>query len=84
MSLHLFPWQSACMLAYEAHEVIRLRLITLAFGGAAACDEAYLMVSEKVVAGFEAGRTFGPSPFRPQQIARMPASPVDSVRLNHT
>ena len=50
-----FPWLASAMLAFEACEVIQLRLAKLATGGDAADDEAQLMVSEKVDAMFEAG-----------------------------
>jgi hypothetical protein len=43
------------MLAFEACEVIRLRLTVFANAGDAAEHEAHLMVSEKVDAMFEAG-----------------------------
>jgi hypothetical protein len=50
-----FPWFAGTMLAFEACEVIRLRLAKLAGAGEAADREACLMVSEKVDAIFEAG-----------------------------
>lgn len=43
-------WFNVLHLATEAQEVIGLRLFKLGAGGAAAQDEAYLMVSEKVEA----------------------------------
>jgi hypothetical protein len=49
------PWLAGTMLAFEACEVIRLRLSMFASAGAAAEREAHLMVNEKVDAMFEAG-----------------------------
>ena len=43
-----FPWLASTMLAFEACEVIQLRLAKLATGGDDADDEAQLMVHEKV------------------------------------
>ena len=48
------PWFAATMLAWEAADVIGLRMTRLAGGGDAAYAEAHLMVSEKVAAGIEA------------------------------
>jgi hypothetical protein len=48
------PWLSGMLLAFEASEVVRLRLMKIASGGDAASDEAHLMISEKVTAAFEA------------------------------
>jgi hypothetical protein len=50
-----FPWLASAMLAFEACEVIRLRLAKFAAAGEDAEHEAHLMVSEKVDAAFEAG-----------------------------
>lgn len=50
-----FPWFAGTMLAFEAFEVIHLRLNKFAFGDDDAKYEARLMVSEKVDAMFEAG-----------------------------
>jgi 2-iminoacetate synthase ThiH len=52
-----FPWYATMMLATESGRVIALRLTKMAFGGMEACDEAFLMVSEKVEAAKEAGTT---------------------------
>ena len=59
-----FPWVESTMLAFEACEVIRLRLTMFASAGDAAEREAQLMVSEKVDAMFEAGASLlaGASP----------------------
>lgn len=51
----LFPWYATAMLAFEANGVIALRLLKMASGGQDARSEAWLMVSEKVDALFEAG-----------------------------
>jgi hypothetical protein len=48
---------NSAMLAWEAQEVICLRIAKLALGGPAASDEATLMMSEKVMAFFEAATT---------------------------
>ena len=50
-----FPWLAGAMLAFEACEVIHLRLTKFASADDDADDEARLMVSEKVDAMFEAG-----------------------------
>jgi hypothetical protein len=50
-----FPWLAGTMLAFEACEVIRLRLTKFANADSDAQLEARLMVREKVDAAFEAG-----------------------------
>jgi hypothetical protein len=50
-----FPWLASAMLAFEACEVIRLRLTMFASADGDAEREARLMMSEKVDAMFEAG-----------------------------
>ena len=50
-----FPWIAGTMLAFEACEVIRLRLTKFALADDDAEHEAQLMVSEKIDAMFEAG-----------------------------
>jgi 2-iminoacetate synthase ThiH len=50
-----FPWLASAMLAFEACEVIRLRMTKFATGDDDAENEAHLMVSEKLNAMFEAG-----------------------------
>jgi hypothetical protein len=47
------PWCSAMLLAFEAGDVARLRIMKIAHGSGAR-DEARLMVTEKVGAGIEA------------------------------
>lgn len=42
------------MLAFEAQKVVELRLVKLAWGGAAARAEAEHMITEKIRASFEA------------------------------
>jgi len=49
-----FPWLAGTMLAFEACEVISLRLAKFVGAGEDADREAHLMVSEKVDAMFEA------------------------------
>jgi hypothetical protein len=49
------PWFNLAMLAAESQQVIALRMMKLAAGGAAARDEARRMTSEKVAAMTEAG-----------------------------
>jgi hypothetical protein len=48
------PWFAASMLAWESSEVVRLRLEKFANGDNDSGQEAHLMVSEKIAAGFEA------------------------------
>ena len=48
------PWAASTMLAFEACEVIQLRLAKLAIGDASAEREVHLMVNEKINASFEA------------------------------
>jgi 2-iminoacetate synthase ThiH len=50
-----FPWLASTMLAFEACEVIRLRMAKFVVAGVDAENEAQLMVSEKLNAMFEAG-----------------------------
>ena len=50
----LNSWVAATLLAFEAADVMGLRMVKLACGGAAARDEAQLMVSEKIGAVVEA------------------------------
>jgi hypothetical protein len=49
-----FPWLTSVMLAFEACEVIALRLAKFAVAGDDADREAHLMVSEKLDAMYEA------------------------------
>jgi hypothetical protein len=52
-------WMSLLMLAAESQQVMWLRAMRLAAGGAKAQNEASRMVSEKVwIAGQESGRLF--------------------------
>ena len=51
----LFPWYHAMMLAFEAGEVIDLRLWKIAHGGAEGAAESDLMIREKIDALLEAG-----------------------------
>lgn len=59
-----FPWYAGAMLAMESSEVVRLRLEKFARCDTDAGCEAQLMISEKVVAAFEAGLSWltGASP----------------------
>jgi hypothetical protein len=59
-----FPWLASTLLAFEACEVIRLRLTKFASAADDAEREACLMVSEKIDAMFEAGASMlaGASP----------------------
>ena len=50
----LTSWFAVTLLAWEAADVVNLRMTRLAGGGDAAYAEAHLMVSEKVAAGVEA------------------------------
>jgi len=49
------PWYNLMMLGVESQQVIWLRLMKLAAGGAGAQTEARLMVSEKISAAHQAG-----------------------------
>jgi hypothetical protein len=53
-----YPWYASQMLALEAGEVIRLRMEKFAHGDADCEQEATLMVTEKILAAFEAGASF--------------------------
>jgi hypothetical protein len=50
----LNSWFALTMLAIESNEVVSLRLVKLAMGGAGAWDEVDMMVSEKIGASLEA------------------------------
>lgn len=50
----MFTWFSAALLSVESGHVIGMRLSKIAFGGAAAVDECFLMVNEKIDAAWEA------------------------------
>ena len=43
----LDPWYCATLLAFEAHDVMRLRMMRLAGGGIDAFWEVHLMIIEK-------------------------------------
>jgi hypothetical protein len=53
-----FPWFAGAMLAMESCEVVRLRLEKFAKHDNDAEREASLMVSEKIIAAFEAGTSW--------------------------
>ena len=53
-----FPWFASAMLAVESAEVVRLRLEKFASDDGDAEEEACLMVSEKIVAAFEAAASW--------------------------
>jgi hypothetical protein len=48
------PWYSATLLAFEAGDVMRLRMNRIAFGGSDALSEMNLMMTEKIGATVEA------------------------------
>ena len=48
---------AVAMLALESQNVIERRLVRLAWGGSAGCDEAGTIVSEKIAASIEAAGT---------------------------
>ena len=54
-AMFVYPWYPVMMLAFEAGNVIDLRLWKIARGGAEGAAESHLMVKEKVDALFEAG-----------------------------
>jgi hypothetical protein len=49
------PWYPAIMLAFEAGNVIDIRLRKIALGGIEGADESLLMIKEKLDAAFEVG-----------------------------
>jgi hypothetical protein len=53
----LFAWYATLMLVLESNYVIGLRFTKLAGGGSDARDEVHLMMTEKIKAAFEAGKT---------------------------
>jgi len=50
----LKPWYCASLLAFEAHDVMRLRTMKIAGGGTDAFLEVHLMITEKIGATVEA------------------------------
>ena len=50
----LNPWFAATLLAFEATNVVHLRMVRLASGGEGVFDEAHLMITEKIGAAMEA------------------------------
>jgi hypothetical protein len=60
----LNPWYCATLLAFEAHEVMRLRTVKIAGGGTDAFSEVHLMITEKIGAAVEAlsSMMFGGTP----------------------
>ena len=50
----LKPWYCASLLAFEAHDVMRLRTMKIAGGGTDALLEVHLMITEKIGATVEA------------------------------
>ena len=60
----LNPWYCATLLAFEAHDVMRLRTVKIASGGTDALSEVHLIISEKIVATVEAlsSMMFGSTP----------------------
>lgn len=60
----LNPWYCATLLAFETQDVVRLRIVKIARGGAEAVSEAHMMVAEKFGAAAEAfgAMMFGSAP----------------------
>ena len=58
------PWYCATLLAFEASDVMRLRMMRIAFGGGQAFPEVHLMMTEKIGAAIEAlsSMMFGGTP----------------------
>jgi len=54
MTMMANPWYCAALLAFEANEVMRLRMVKIAFGGGGAFSEVHLMMTEKIGAALEA------------------------------
>ena len=67
-------WFSLALLAAESQHVIGLRLMKLVLGGSNACDEASLMVTEKMSAATEA------LPAGHLMVGASPASVVQAYR----
>jgi hypothetical protein len=57
--MFFYSWYPAMMLAFEAGQVIDMRLWKIARGGAESAAESRLMVREKIDAFFEAGSLAG-------------------------
>ncbi len=79
-SIESFPWLASTMLAFEACEVIRLRLAKFASADAGAGSEVRLMVSEKVDAAFEAGTSWLAGATAATIIGRYREHVADNVR----
>ena len=60
----LNPWYCATLLAFEAHDVMRLRTMKIVGGGSDAFSEVHLMIAEKIGAAVEAVNSlmFGGTP----------------------
>lgn len=60
----LNSWYCATLLAFEANDVMRLRMMKIAFGGGEAFAEVHLMMTEKIGAAVEAlsSMMFGGTP----------------------
>ena len=60
----LNPWYCATLLAFEVHDVMRLRTVKIAHGGTDAFSEVHLMITEKISATVEAlsSMMFGGTP----------------------
>lgn len=60
----LNSWYCATLLAFEANDVMRLRMMKIAFGGGEAFWEVHLMMTEKSRAAVEAlsAMVFGGTP----------------------
>jgi hypothetical protein len=54
-AMFFYPWVPAIMLAFEAGNVIDMRLWKIARGGDEGAAESHLMIEEKIDALFEAG-----------------------------
>ena len=76
----LNPFSAAFLLAFEAHKVIQLRLIRIAWGGAEAQAEMVSMVGEKVVAAMEAANTLMAGGTHGEVVARYRELVADNTR----
>ncbi|WHQ72954.1 hypothetical protein [Methylorubrum extorquens] len=74
------PFYAAFLLAFEAHKVIQLRLIRIAWGGAEAQAEMVSMVGEKVVAAMEAANTLMAGGTHGEVVARYRELVADNTR----
>jgi hypothetical protein len=74
------PFCAAFLLALEAQQVVELRLVLIAWGGAGAQAEMVSMFGEKVVAAMEAANTLMSGGTHDQVVARYRELVADNTR----